>query len=52
MKNSIKVVLSVLLLLGCSKENNTLDDIADYGGFISFTTTPELNFNILEFSML
>ncbi|WP_461532192.1 hypothetical protein [Sinomicrobium sp.] len=48
MKQSIRFLLGILLFFGCSKDYNTLQDITDHGGFISFETMPETSFNLLE----
>ena len=49
MKNILKITLCFILLLGCSDDNNLLDDIAIRGGFIQFEEVPTtLNLNILD----
>ncbi|MBA4744111.1 MAG: hypothetical protein H2058_02540 [Muricauda sp.] len=45
---SITFLLGLLLMIGCSKENNTLEDITDRGGFVSFDETPELSYSVLS----
>ena len=46
MKNYL-ILLTVLFMVGCSPEEDSLKAIADYGGFISFEEMPETSFNIL-----
>ena len=48
MKNYIILITVILGLVGCSPEKDSLKEIADYGGFISFEEVPESNFNILK----
>lgn len=37
-----------MTLAGCSPEEDSLKEITEYGGFVSFEQTPELSFNILN----
>lgn len=48
MKNIYKYVLCFLLILGCSDDDNLLEDIAFRGGYVQFVEVPSLSFNILE----
>jgi hypothetical protein len=48
MKRTIKIIVCFLILIGCSDDNNLLEDIAIRGGFIQFDKAPNLNFNILD----
>lgn len=45
---SIQLILALLLAIGCSKDNNTFDDITVRGGFVSFEETPELSYSVLS----
>lgn len=48
MKRLIKAAICFLFLMGCTDDNNLLNDIAIRGGFIQFQDVPTLNFNILK----
>lgn len=48
MKRTIKFIVCFLILIGCSDDNNLLEDIAVRGGFVQFKDVPTLNLNILE----
>ncbi|MGW9685482.1 hypothetical protein [Flagellimonas sp. 2504JD1-5] len=48
MKKIIKILSCFFLIMGCSDDNNLLEDIAVRGGFVQFEDVPDLNFNILE----
>ncbi|WP_190811345.1 hypothetical protein [Flagellimonas sp. S3867] len=48
MKKIIKILSCFFLIMGCSDDNNLLEDIAVRGGFVQFVDVPDLNFNILE----
>lgn len=48
MKHIYKYLAYFILIVGCSDDNNLLEDIAVRGGFIQFDEVPELSFNILE----
>ncbi|MFK5959591.1 MAG: hypothetical protein QM495_12080 [Lutibacter sp.] len=48
MKYIYKYLAFFILIIGCSDDNNLLDDVAIRGGFIQFEEVPELSFNILE----
>lgn len=47
MKKIITTLTCFLILIGCSDDNNLLEDIADRGGYAQFAETPILDFNIL-----
>lgn len=49
MKRFIKIVVCFLVLLGCSDDNNLLEDIAVRGGFIQFEEVPTLSLSILDY---
>lgn len=49
MKRIIKLIVCVLIFVGCSSEdNNLLEDITFRGGYAQFTEIPNLNFNVLQ----
>jgi len=48
MKYIYKYLVCFILILGCSDDNNLLEDIALRGGFVQFVEVPELSINILE----
>lgn len=48
MKKNIKFLMGWLLVVGCTNEYNTFQDITDRGGYIAFTEEPRLSFNILK----
>lgn len=50
MKKTIKIIVCFLILIGCSDDNNLLEDIAVRGGFIQFEEVPTLSLNILNVS--
>lgn len=41
-------IVALVLALSCDNENNTLEDIAFRGGYITFVEAPNLSFNILK----
>ena len=47
MKKILKIIGCFLIIIGCSDDNNLLEDIAARGGYVQFVETPNLNFNIL-----
>lgn len=48
MKYIYKYLVCFILIMGCSDDNNLLEDVAIRGGFIQFVEVPEMEFNILE----
>ena len=48
MKHIYKYLVCFILVVGCSDDNNLLEDIVTRGGFIQFVEIPESEFNILE----
>ena len=49
MKHIYKYLFCLVLVLGCTDDNNLLEDIAERGGFIQFKDVPTtLDINILE----
>lgn len=48
MKKNLKIIIGLLLVLSCTKDYNTLEDITFHGGYIAFTEEPDLSFNILK----
>ena len=50
MRKTIKFIVCFLILLGCSNNDNLLEDIAIRGGFVQFKKVPTLELNILNIS--
>ncbi len=48
MKKIVKLTFCLFVLIGCTNDNNLLEDIAVRGGFIQFKEVPNLSLNILE----
>jgi len=48
MKKNLKIIIGLILALGCTNDYNTLEDITFKGGYIAFTEEPDLSFNILK----
>ena len=48
MKKILVLITAVFVLIGCSLQEDSLDEIANYGGFVSFEEVPETSFNILK----
>lgn len=48
MRKIVKFTFCLLILIGCTNDNNLLEDIAVRGGFIQFKKAPSLKLNILE----
>lgn len=48
MKKAIKLIVCFLIIIGCTDDNNLLEDIAVRGGYIQFKKSPTLLLNILE----
>ncbi len=48
MKKHLKIIIGLILALGCTNEYNTLQDITFQGGYVAFTEEPDLSFNILK----
>lgn len=48
MKNYLIVLAVAMTLTGCSPEEDSLNEITDYGGFVSFEQTPQLSYSIVE----
>lgn len=48
MKGIKHLILALTLLLGCTHENNTLENIAFRGGYVKFSEAPNISFNILK----
>jgi len=48
MKRKICLIIGLLIFMGCSEENNTLEDITFRGGYVVFSEAPNVSFNILK----
>lgn len=48
MKKYFILATVIFTLIGCSPEEDSLQEIANYGGFVSFEEIPETSFNILK----
>ncbi|SFG21677.1 hypothetical protein SAMN04488033_1398 [Salegentibacter agarivorans] len=48
MRNYFILIIVILTITGCSPQKDSLIEIADYGGFISFEEMPATSFNILS----
>lgn len=48
MKHIYKYLFCFILVIGCTDDNNLLDDIAVRGGFIQFEEAPKLSISLLD----
>ena len=48
MKKIIKIAVCFLILIGCTDDNNLLEDIAVRGGYIQFEDVPDLNLKYIR----